>query len=189
MSSGAGQRGAASIELRMRLTRIFSKMLVLTFITILGYVLLPYLNEVTLVVPFLGLPLVSLGAVFLLAVIGVLLYRIVGDILALNTSASRQLRRIMKGLATEHISAIRRVIYDLIILVVILIAFTIMLPILGRVPGIGIYLATAIPLLTLAIAVLIFWDLGKVAYSLVERLADYIADRLEEIEEGRDVGR
>jgi divalent metal cation (Fe/Co/Zn/Cd) transporter len=189
MYSDAGQRGAASIELRMRLTRIFSKVLVLILVAILGYVMLPYLDEVTVVVPFLGLPLVSLGAVFLLAVIGVFLYRIVGEILALNTSASKRLRRIMKGLATEHISAIRRVIYDLIILVVILMAFTLLLTILGRVPGIGIYLATAIPLLTLAIAVLIFWDLGKVAYSLVERLADYIADRLEEMEDAGDVGR
>ncbi len=167
----------------MRLTRIFSKLLVLVLVGILGYVLLPYLNEVTLVIPFLGLPLVSLGAVFLLAVIGVLLYRIIGDILALNTSASKRLRKIMRGLGSEHLSAIRRVIYDLILLVVILIAFTIMLPVVSRVPGIGIYLATAIPLLTLAIAVLIFWDLGKVAYSLVERLADVIADRLEEIED------
>jgi len=181
--SSRGEKGLASIELRMRLTRIFSKLLVLVLVGILGYVLLPYLNEVTLVIPFLGLPLVSLGAVFLLAVIGVLLYRIIGDILALNTSASKRLRKIMRGLGSEHLSAIRRVIYDLILLVVILIAFTIMLPVVSRVPGIGIYLATAIPLLTLAIAVLIFWDLGKVAYSLVERLADVIADRLEEIED------
>jgi hypothetical protein len=169
----------------MRLTRIFSKLLVLILVAILGYVMLPYLEEVTLVVPFLNLPLVSLGAVSLLAIIGVLLYRIIGDILALNTSASRRLRQLMKGLATEHVGAIKRVIYDLIILIIILIAFTILLPILGKVPGIGIYLATAIPLLTLAIAVLIFWDLGKVAYTLVERLADMIADRLEELEEER----
>jgi hypothetical protein len=167
----------------MRLTRILSKLLVLVLVGILGYVLLPYLNEVTLVIPLLGLPLVSLGAVFLLAVIGVLLYRVIGDILALNTSASKRLRKIMRGLGSEHIGSIRRVIYDLILLVVILIAFTIMLPVVSRVPGIGIYLATAIPLLTLAIAVLIFWDLGKVAYSLVERLADLIAERLEEIED------
>lgn len=187
--SADGRMSPASIELRMRLTRIFSKILVLVLVAMLGYVMLPYLNAVTLVVPFLGLPLVSLGAVFLLAIIGVLLYRIVGDILALNAAASKRLRRIMKGLATDHISAIRRVIYDLMLLVVILIAFTIMLPLLGSVPGIGLYLATAIPLLTLAIAVLIFWDLGKVAYSLVERLADYIADRLEEIEDGREAGR
>jgi hypothetical protein len=185
MSSTKSQRNAASIELRMRLTRIFSKVLLLAIVSILGYVMLSYLDQLTLIIPLLGLPLVSLGAVFLLAIIGVLLYRIVGDILALNTSASKRLRRIMKGLATEHISTIKRVIYDLILLVAILIVFTIMLPILGGVPGIGIYLATAIPLITLAIAVLIFWDLGKVAYSLIERLADYIAERLEEIEEGR----
>lgn len=180
------QRGAASIELRMRLTRIFSKLLLLVLIAIIGYVMLPYLEEVTLVIPFLGLPLVSLGAVFLLAIIGVLLYRVVGDFLALNTSASKRLRQLMKGLATEHVGAIKRVMYDLILLVVILIAFTILLPFLSKVPAIGIYLATAVPLLTLAIAVLIFWDLGKVAYTLVERLADLIADRLEALEEGRE---
>ncbi len=167
----------------MRLTRIFSKLFVLVLVGIVGYVMLPYLNEVTLVIPFLGLPLVSLGAVFLLAVIGVLLYRIIGDVLALNTAASKRLRNLMRGLGSQHIGAIRRVLYDLILLVVILIAFTILLPIISRLPGIGIYLATAIPLLTLAIAVLIFWDLGKVAYSLVERLADLIADKLEEIED------
>lgn len=181
--SSVGVKDPASIELRMRLTRILTKLFVLVLVGIVGYVMLPYLNEITLVIPFLGLPLVSLGAVFLLAVIGVLLYRIVGDILALNTAASKRLRRIMRGLGSQHVSAIRRVLFDLLLLVAIIIAFTIMLPIVSRVPGIGIYLATAIPLLALAIAVLIFWDLGKVAYSLVERLADLIADRLEEIED------
>jgi hypothetical protein len=181
--SSKGEKRQASVELRMRLTRIFSKLFVLVLVSILGYVMLPYLNEITLIIPLLGLPLVSLGAVFLLAIIGVLLYRIIGDILALNITASKRLRKIMRGLGSEHIGAIRRVVYDLILLIVILIAFTILLPIVSRVPGIGIYLATAIPLLTLAIAVLIFWDLGKVAYSLVERLADIIADRLEEIED------
>jgi hypothetical protein len=181
--SSVGVRDQAPVELRMRLTRILTKLFVLVLVGIVGYVMLPYLNEITLVIPFLGLPLVSLGAVFLLAVIGVLLYRIVGDILALNTAASKRLRRIMRGLGSQHVSAIRRVLFDLLLLVAIIIAFTIMLPIVSRVPGIGIYLATAIPLLALAIAVLIFWDLGKVAYSLVERLADLIADRLEEIED------
>lgn len=184
MTSPDGTRSAESLELRMRLTRIFSKVLVLAMVAILGYVMLPYLEEVTFVIPFLDLPLVSLGAVSFLAVIGVLLYRIIGDVLALNTSVSRRVRRFMKGIAREHVGAIKRVAYDLIILIVILIAFTILLPILSRVPGIGIYLATAIPLLTLAIAVLIFWDLGKVAYTLMERLADMIADRLEESREG-----
>jgi divalent metal cation (Fe/Co/Zn/Cd) transporter len=178
-----GEARQASLELRMRITRIFSKVLVLILVGMLGFVLLPYLTEVALVIPFLGLPLVSLGAVFLLAVIGVLIYRIVGDILALNTAASKRLRKIMRGIGSQHVSVIRRVLYDLLLLVAIIIVLTIMLPIVSKVPGIGIYLATAIPLLALAIAVLIFWDLGKVAYSLVERLADLIADRLEEIED------
>ncbi len=181
--SSQTEKAQASMELRMRLTRIFSKILVLIMVGVMGFLLLPYLNEVILVIPYLGLPLVSLGAVFLLAVIGVLLYRIVGDILALNTAASKRLRRIMKGLGSQHVSVLRRVLYDLLLLVAIIIILTIMLPVVSRVPGIGIYLATAIPLLALAIAVLIFWDLGKVAYSLVERLADLIADRLEEIED------
>jgi len=51
------------MELRMRLTRIFSKILVLIMVGVMGFLLLPYLNEVILVIPYLGLPLVSLGAV------------------------------------------------------------------------------------------------------------------------------
>ncbi|MDD1764540.1 MAG: hypothetical protein LUQ46_00810 [Candidatus Methanomethyliaceae archaeon] len=49
-------------------------------------------------------------------------------------------------------------------------------------PGIGIFIAAALPLLALAIVVFIFWDLGKVIYSEMERLADLIAEKLEELE-------
>ncbi|MDD1776504.1 MAG: hypothetical protein LUP94_04015 [Candidatus Methanomethylicus sp.] len=185
VTSREGRRSPAAIELRLRLARIFSKLMVLFLVAVLGYVVLPYLREVTVVVPVLNLPLVSLGAVSLLALIGVLLYRIIGDLVALNTTLSRRVKHFMKGLAMDQVGAIKRVVYDLIILIVILITFTILIPVVSKFPGIGIYLASAIPLLTLAIAVLIFWDLGKVAYSLVERFADIISDRLEEIDEAK----
>jgi len=80
------------------------------------------------------------------------------------------------------VTAVKRITYDLLFMIAILIIFTLILPPLSGLPGIGIFIAAALPLLALAIVVFIFWDLGKVIYSEMERLADLIAEKLEELE-------
>jgi len=182
-SATARNKKVAAIELRLRLTRIFSKVIVLILILFFGYIMMPYLQQISFMIPFLNLPLVTAGSVIVLAVIGILLYRILSDIVALLEPVSRAFKIILKEFATDRVTVAKRVTYDLLFLIVILIAFAVILPLLSSLPGIGIYVATAVPLLALAIVVLIFWDLGKVIYGEVERLADFIADKLEEFEE------
>ena len=145
---------------------------------------MPYLQQITFLIPFLNLPLVAVGSVMVLAVIEILLYRILSDILALLDPVSKAFKVILRGFATDRVTVVKRVVYDLFFfMIAILILFTVILPPLSSLPGVGIYIATALPLLALAIVVLIFWDLGKVIYSEVERLADFIADKIEELEE------
>ena len=182
-SATARDKKVATIELRLRLTRIFSKVIVFILVLFFGYIMMPYLQQISFMIPFLNLPLVTVGSVMVLAVIGILLYRILSDIVALLEPVSRAFKIILKEFATDRVTIAKRVTYDLLFLIVVLITFAVILPPLSSLPGIGIYVATAVPLLALAIVVLIFWDLGKVIYSEVERLADFIADKLEEFEE------
>jgi len=177
------EKKVAAMELRLRLTRIFSKIIVLILVLFFGYIIMPYLQQITFLIPFLNLPLVAVGSVMVLAVIGILLYRILSDILALLDPVSKAFKVILRGFATDRVTVVKRVVYDLFFMIAILILFTVILPPLSSLPGVGIYIATALPLLALAIVVLIFWDLGKVIYSEVERLADFIADKIEELEE------
>jgi hypothetical protein len=173
----------AALELRVRLTRIFSKILVLILVLFFGYLIMPFLQQVSFMIPFLNLPLVTVGSVTILAVIGILLYRILSDTVALLNPLSKALKTLLKGFATERVTAVRRITYDLLFMVAILIIFSLILPPLSTLPEIGIFIAAALPLLALAIVVFIFWDLGKVIYGEIERLADLIADKLEELED------
>jgi divalent metal cation (Fe/Co/Zn/Cd) transporter len=182
-STNARDNKMAAIELRLRLTRIFSKILVLILVLFFGYLIMPFLQQVSFMIPFLNLPLVTVGSVTVLAVIGILLYRILSDILALLNPVSKALKILLRGFAKERVTAAKRITYDLLFMIAILIIFALILPPLSGLPGIGIFIAAALPLLALAIVVFIFWDLGKVIYSEIERLADLIADKLEKLED------
>jgi len=182
-SASTRDKKMAANELRLRLTRIFSKILVLILVLFFGYILMPFLQQVSFMIPFLNLPLVTVGSVTVLAVIGILLYRILSDIVALFNPVSKALKIVLRGFAKERVTLAKRITYDLLFMIALLIILALILPPLSGLPGIGIYVAMALPLLALAIVVLIFWDLGKVIYSEIEKLADLIADKLEELED------
>lgn len=75
---------------------------------------------------------------------------------ALLEPVSRAFKIILKEFATDRVTVAKRMTYDLLFLIVILMLFAVILSPLSGLPGIGIYVATALPLLALAIAVLIF---------------------------------
>jgi divalent metal cation (Fe/Co/Zn/Cd) transporter len=172
-----------SLELRLRLTRIFSQIIVLLLVLILGYLILPYLQLVPLTIPYLNLSMVNIGSIMLLAIVGFLLYRILQNLLSLSSSFSNALRHLAKGLAVERVGLLKRALYDILVLIVIIVIFDLLIPFSSKLPGIGVYISGALPLVALALAVLIFWDLGKVVYNELEELADIIIDKLEEFEE------
>ncbi|MDD1764541.1 MAG: hypothetical protein LUQ46_00815 [Candidatus Methanomethyliaceae archaeon] len=88
----------AAIELRLRLTRIFSKILVLILVLFFGYLIMPFLQQVSFMIPFLNLPLVTVGSVTVLAVIGILLYRILSDIVTMLNPVSKALKILLRDL-------------------------------------------------------------------------------------------
>lgn len=172
-----------SIEIRLRLTRIFSQIIVLLLVLILGYLIMPYLQLIPLVIPYLDINMVSIGSIMLLAIIGFMIYRILQDLMSLSSSLSRALNHLAKSLAAERVGLLKRALYDILLLIGIIVIFDLVLPIVGKLPGVGLYLSGALPLVALALAVLIFWDLGKIVYNEIEELSDFVVDKLEEFEE------
>lgn len=172
-----------SLKLRLKITRIFSKLLILFMLVLLSYILMPYLQQLNFFLPVLNIPLVTLGSVTILAVVGILLYRIMIDLLSLLTPISKLIHALFKRMTMDHVTLVKRAIYDILFLIVLIMILTTLLPIVGSFPIIGIYFATGLPLIALAVVILIFWDLGKILYGEVENLADLIAEKLESINE------
>ncbi len=172
-----------SLQLRLTIARILSKILVLVMLIFLGYIIMPYLQQLNLTMPFINIPLVTLGSVTILAVVGILLYRILIDTISLSKPLSKLIHMVFKKITMDHVTLYKRAIYDILFLIVLLIILTILLPVVGSLPVVGIYLATGLPLMAFAIVIFIFWDLGKILYNEVEQLADLIAEKLESINE------
>lgn len=176
------KRTLASEELRVRLKRVFSRSILLAIILTVGYFILPLMQSFGIFIPVMNLPLITAASIMLLAIVGVLLYSIFGDIIAILDPRSKLTKVLLKGLASDHVTLAKRAAYDLLIMVVLLIIAVALIPILNSIPGIGTYLATALPFLVLAIVVFVFWDLGKIFLREIERLVDFIAEKIEEAE-------
>lgn len=154
----------------------------LAIILTVGYFILPLMQSFGIFIPVMNLPLITAASIMLLAIVGVLLYSIFGDIIAILDPRSKLTKVLLKGLASDHVTLAKRAAYDLLIMVVLLIIAVALIPILNSIPGIGTYLATALPFLVLAIVVFVFWDLGKIFLREIERLVDFIAEKIEEAE-------
>lgn len=151
----------------------------LAILLAVGYFILPLLQSFGFSIPVMNFPLITAASIMLLAIVGVLLYSIFGDIIALLDPKSKLTRVLLKGLASDHVTLAKRAAYDLLIMVILLIIAVALIPILNSIPGIGSYLAVALPFLVLAIVVFVFWDLGKIFLREIERLVDFIAEKIE----------
>ncbi|MCQ5374065.1 MAG: hypothetical protein NO515_03460 [Candidatus Methanomethylicia archaeon] len=178
-----GDEKLSSLKLRLRITRILSKLLILVMLILLGYILMPYFQQLNIMIPIINMPLVTLGSVTILAVVGILLYRILADTLLLLNPISKAIRVIFRKMTMDHVTLVKRAIYDILFLIALIITLTALLPVVSAFPVIGIYFATGLPLIALAVVILIFWDLGKILYSEVEQLAEILAEKLESINE------
>ncbi|MEM3021991.1 MAG: hypothetical protein QW645_00460 [Candidatus Bathyarchaeia archaeon] len=70
--------------------------------------------------------------------------------------------------SAQRISVMRRLAMNLTILMAILISFSIISPLLARIPGAGGYLSAAGQMVAGAITVLFFWDVGRSLYLEME---------------------
>lgn len=174
---------ATALQLRLRIVKIISRLLIFLIIIFLGYIIMPYLQQIRVILPIINVPLATLGSVIMLAVVGILLYRIFIDTISLLKPVSKALQVIFKRMNVDHVTLVKRATYDILFLIGMIMILTVFLPLVGSLPVIGIYLASGLPLLALAVAILIFWDLGKILYNEVEQIADLLAEKIESINE------
>lgn len=167
------------IYLKMSLLRIFSRSFILLLLILFSYVIMSYIEQINLIIPIINIPLISLISIMILAIIGIMIYRIFYDILLLLPKFSKILNIIFKKINSDFETTLKRIFYDIIILIFMIVILIILMPLFAKIPFIGIYLSTALSLLALAITILVFWDLGKIIYNKIEALAEYIAEKLE----------
>jgi hypothetical protein len=138
-----------------------------------------YIEQINLIIPIINIPLISLISIMILAIIGIMIYRIFYDILLLLPKFSKILYIIFKKINSDFETTLKRIFYDIIILIFMIVILIVLMPLFAKIPFIGIYLSTALSLLALAITILVFWDLGKIIHNKIEALAEYIAEKLE----------
>jgi len=180
------ERKALSTAIREKLPRVIVNSVTLVVIVIVSQITLPILNYAyTMSIPGMGVSLGLLISIILLAIVVLFAIRIVSDLTSLF-GLTNLITRIVPGLTSEHMSDLRRVVYNLLYVLLVILLFWIVAPWLPLIPGVGPTIMSALPIVIVAIVVLLFWDIGRTIYRNIEtysrRLADRISTSIEQAE-------
>jgi hypothetical protein len=181
------ERRALSAAIRKKLPRVIINFATLLVILIVGYITLPIINYAYgMQIPGVGISVGLVISVIILAVVVLLAIRILSDLTSLFGLSANLLTRLVPGLTSEHMSDLKRISFNLLYVMLVVVVFWIVAPFIPLIPGVGQAIATALPLVIVAIVVLLFWDIGRTIYRHIEvfsrKLADSISTSIEQSE-------
>lgn len=155
------------------LLRAFIYLLV-TIITIgASYAIQPSLEfAFDLTIPGIG---ISVGQVIYVLILGLLGFALFGFIRSLTGVLGLHLEQVVNLIPViASGSVLKRIAYDVVFALLVLVVFWALSPFIPRVPGIGEPLGVAAQLIAFAILILLFWDIGKNIYGEVDRAVERI---------------
>jgi len=181
------ERRALSAAIREKLPRVLIGFAMLFVVLIVGYITLPIVNYAyQMQIPGIGISVGLVISVIILAIVVLFAIRIFNDLTSLFGISANLLAKLVPGLTSEHMSDLRRISYNLLYVILIVLLFWIVEPFTPLIPGVGSAIATALPIVIVAIVVLLFWDIGRTIYRHIEvfsrKLADRISDSIEQSE-------
>lgn len=177
-----------SEEIRERLPRVILDFVAIILTLVVAYVVLPIAYAINFVVPAVGISVGLMVAVIFLVILAILIVRILHSAASLVHLSSEALSKAVPGLEEPYVNLVRKVTRDFFFVVVILILFYVVTPFIVLIPGVGVSLAAAIPLILAGTIVILLYDAGRLLYDeitkAVHRLVEGgLASLVEEPEE------
>jgi hypothetical protein len=173
-------------EVRQRLPRIVLDFVAILVTLLVAYIVLPIVSVIGVNVPVAGISAGLAVAVVFAVILAILVVRVLRDAAAITHLSSHMFSQAVPGLEETHQNLIRKVIRDFLYVVVIIILFYILTPFVVLIPGIGISLAAAIPLILLAVVIILLYDAARLIYDEVAKgvhaVTEKVASAVEESE-------
>jgi hypothetical protein len=172
------ERKPVSEDVRERLPRLILDFIAIILTLAVAYVVLPIANAISFIVPAVGISIGLMVAVIFLVILAILVVRVLHNTGSLVNLSSETLSKAVPGLEEPYVNLFRKVTRDFFFAVVILILFYVVTPFIVLIPGVGVSLAAAIPLVLGATIVILLYDAGRLLYSETTKVIDQVAEKV-----------
>jgi len=170
-------------EVRQRLPRLVLDFVAILVTLVVAYIVLPIVSVIGVNVPVAGLSAGLAVAVIFAVILAILVVRVLRDAAAMAHVSSTMFSRAVPELEESHQHLIRKVVRDFLYVVVIIILFYILTPFVVLIPGIGISLAAAIPVILLALVIIFLYDAARLIYDEIAKGVDKITEKVASVVE------
>jgi len=167
---------SVSGEIRERLPRLVLDFVAIILTLAAAYVVLPIAHAINFEIPAVGISVGLMVAVIFLVMLAILVVRVLRDAAALVHLSSEMLSKAVPGLEEVHVNLVRKVARDFFFAVVVMILFYVITPFIVLIPGVGVSLAAAIPLVLAATIVILLYDAGRLIYDGIAKVIHQLAE-------------
>ena len=159
---------------------MLTSLLITTVTLIVAYgVFSAILLNAELTIPGTGLTLGTLYWIVALAIISLFFMSLLGNLIRFFGPEPGLFLRAFPFLTMRQVSLMKRLLIQLVIVIVLLTTFLVVSPYIGLIPAVGSYLRAAAQVITGAVVVLFFWDIGRSLYSELETVTAQLEEKLE----------
>lgn len=176
-------RRSLSDELKERVPRFIVNTIIL-LILFFVYPVAPLLF-VGITIPGLNMGADQLTRLVVILIIIIFLARTLPDALVLADIGTDL---VLKHLGIREERPLRRASRDLVYMIIVILLAAAALPFLSAIPGFGAWLSAAASLVSLGLLLLLFYDMGRVLYRVLEEKAEAMADWLAQLASREDKG-
>jgi len=173
-------------EVRQRLPRLVLDFVAIIVTLLVAYIVLPIVSVIGVEVPVAGISAGLAIAIIFAIILAILAVRVLRDAAAMAHVGSHLVSQAVPELEEHHQNLIRKVARDFLYVVVIIILFYVLTPFVVLIPGIGISIAAAIPLILLALVIIFLYDAARLIYDEVakgvSKVTEKVASAVEESE-------
>ncbi|MCP8322055.1 MAG: hypothetical protein H3Z52_14135 [archaeon] len=174
-----GHGKTSHIEVKERALKMVTYFIATIGLIVVSYSSLPLISPTfNITFPSTGITLGMVILVILLAVIGLTAVRFAINAFALAGVHFEIFARMMPGITSEHYGAFKRVVIDISLMILVVVAYWVVSQLIALVPRIGSQLMVAAQTVSAAIVVLLVWDIGRILYRGLESIVERAVSRL-----------
>ena len=168
---------SVSEDIRQRLPRLILDFIAIILTLAVAYVVLPIADAISFIVPAVGISVGLMVAVIFLVILAILVIRVLHSAASLVNLSSETLTKAVPGLEEPYVNLVQKVTRDFFFAVVVLILFYVITPFIVLIPGVGVSLAAAIPLVLAGTIVILLYDAGRLLYSEITKVVHQLAEK------------
>jgi len=175
-----GHGNTSQIEVKERILKTVVYFIATIGLIVVSYSLLPLISlTFNIAILSTGITLGMIILVILLAIIMLTAFRFAANAFALSGVHFKTFARMIPGITFEHSKAFKRVVIDISLTLLVVVAYWVASQLIALVPRIGSQLVVAAQTVAVAIVVLLVWDIGRISYRGLESMVERAVSELD----------